>query len=184
MPAKQDLAQFNNSWYKPGASFLKRTCWYFINSFFFNSNFPINGIKVFLFKCFGGKAGKDVIIKPNVNIKYPWRLSLGNHVWIGENVWIDNLDDVLIESNVCISQGALLLCGNHNFKKPGFDLITGKIILKEGSWIGAKCIVGPNVIVSENAILQVGSVATKNLEKSGIYRGNPATKVGERNLLD
>lgn len=184
MPAKQDLSKFNNSWYVPGAGFFKRTCWYFINSFFFNSSFPINGIKVFLFKCFGGKAGKGIIIKPNVNIKYPWRLQLGNYVWIGENVWIDNLDDVIIESYVCISQGALLLCGNHNFKKSSFDLITGKIILKEGSWIGAKCVVGPNVIVDENAILQVGSVATKNLEANGIYRGNPAIKIGERNFYD
>jgi putative colanic acid biosynthesis acetyltransferase WcaF len=37
-------------------------------------------------------------------------------------VWIDNLDDVSIADNVCISQGALLLSGNHNYKKQIFDL--------------------------------------------------------------
>ena len=179
---KQNLAEFDNSWYNPGAGFLKRTCWYFINSVFFNSSFPFNQIKIFLFKCFGGKAGKGVVFKPNINIKYPWKLIIGNHVWIGEQVWIDNLDEIKIENNVCISQGAMLLCGNHDFKKPGFDLMTGKIILKKGCWIGAKSIVGPNVTVNEYAILQVGSVTTKDLDKNGIYRGNPAVKIADRFL--
>jgi len=181
---KTDLSAYTNNTYNPGSK-LKIGLWYVVNVLFCLNYFvPFSSVRVVILRSFGARIGKGVTIKPNVNIKYPWFLEIGNHVWIGENVWIDNLDDVIIESNVCISQGALLLCGNHNFKKPGFDLITGKIILKEGSWIGAKCVVGPNVIVDENAILQVGSVATKNLEANGIYRGNPAIKIGERNFYD
>jgi len=180
MPGSQRLADFENSWYNPGAGFLKKTIWYFLNALFFNSFFPINAIKIFLLKLFGAKIGKGVIIKPFVSVKYPWKLTVGNHVWIGEKVWIDNLDSVIIENNVCISQGALLLCGNHNYKKSSFDLMIGKIILKEGSWIGAKAIVTGNVIVEENAILQVASVASTNLDKNGIYRGNPALKIKNR----
>lgn len=180
MPGSQRLADFENSWYNPGAGFLKKTIWYFVNALFFNSFFPINAIKIFLLKLFGAKIGKGVIIKPFVSVKYPWKLTVGNHVWIGEKVWIDNLDSVIIENNVCISQGALLLCGNHNYKKSSFDLMIGKIILKEGSWIGAKAIVTGNVIVEENAILQVASVASTNLDKNGIYRGNPALKIKNR----
>jgi len=180
MPGSQRLADFENSWYNPGAGFLKKTIWYFLNALFFNSFFPINAIKIFLLKLFGAKIGKGVIIKPFVSVKYPWKLTVGNHVWIGEKVWIDNLDSVIIENNVCISQGALLLCGNHNYKKSSFDLMIGKIILKEGSWIGAKAIVTGNVTVEENAILQVASVASTNLDKNGIYRGNPALKIKNR----
>jgi putative colanic acid biosynthesis acetyltransferase WcaF len=111
-------------------------------------------------------------------------LEIGSHVWIGENVWIDNLAKVTIESNVCISQGAMLLCGNHNYKKTTFDLIIGEIYLKEGSWIGAKSIVCPGVTLHSHAILAVGSVANKNLDAYGIYQGNPAVKIRERNLED
>jgi putative colanic acid biosynthesis acetyltransferase WcaF len=155
--------------------------WYLVNALFFtNYVFPFSAIKVILLRAFGAKIGNGVVIKPNVNIKYPWLLEIGDHVWIGEQVWIDNLAKVVIGNHVCISQGALLLCGNHNYKKPSFDLIVGKITIEEGAWIGAKSVVCPDVIVHSHAILAVGSVATKNLEPYGIYQGNPAGKIRDR----
>ena len=57
-----------------------------------------------------------------MNIKYPWFLAIGDHTWIGEKVWIDNLAEVAIGANCCVSQGAMLLCGNHNYKKSTFEL--------------------------------------------------------------
>ena len=100
-----------------------------------------------LLRMTGASVGAGVVIKPRVTIKYPWKLAVGNHSWIGEQVWIDNLDQVTIGAHVCISQGALLLCGNHDYKKPTFDLITGPIVLEDGVWIGAKASValGPPV---------------------------------------
>ena len=177
-----DLSTYNNSWYNPG-SFLKRITWHYINCIFFKSGyFPIYRLKVFLLKLFGASVGKCVLIKPYVNIKYPWLLSIGHYVWIGENVWIDNIAFVLIENNVCISQGALLLTGNHNYKKKSFDLVPGKIILEEGVWLGAQSIVCPGITCKSHSVLSVGSVATKNLEPYFIYRGNPAIKIRERIL--
>ncbi len=176
-----DLSTFNNSWYHPGANALKRFLWYYVNLIFFKSSWlPFSRFKVFLLRLFGATIGKKVNIKPSVNIKYPWRLILGDYVWIGENVWIDNLDDVSIGSNSCLSQGAMLLCGNHNYKKESFDLITGKIILENGVWIGAKAIVCPGVTCHSHSVLSVGSVATKNLEANSIYLGIPAVKVKSR----
>jgi putative colanic acid biosynthesis acetyltransferase WcaF len=104
-------------------------------------------------------------------------------VWIGENVWIDNLGKVTIGNNVCISQGALLLCGNHNYKKSTFDLIVGEIHLEEGVWVGAKSVVCPGVTLKSHAILTVGSVATTSLESYTINQGNPAVKIRERKLI-
>jgi putative colanic acid biosynthesis acetyltransferase WcaF len=143
---------------------------------------PISAVKVVLLRLFGAKIGKGVVIKPNVNIKYPWLLEIGSYVWIGEQVWIDNLANVIIGDHVCISQGALLLCGNHNYKKPSFDLLVGKITIEEGAWIGAKAVVCPNVTVHSHAILSVVSVATKNLEPYAIYQGNPAIKIRDRKI--
>ena len=160
-----------------------RFLWYFINIIFFKSSlFPFNSLKLFLLRLFGCSLGKGVVIKPNVNIKYPWKLSLGNYVWIGEQVWIDNLDNVTIGNHVCISQGAILICGSHDYKKPSFDLITKEIILNDGVWVGAKSIILPGVVAESHAILSAGSVMSKNLENYTIYRGNPAEKVGLRNI--
>lgn len=136
-----------------------------------------------ILRLFGANIGSSVVIKPKVNIKYPWKLSIGNHCWIGESVWIDNLDEVIIEDNVCLSQGAFLICGNHNYKISSFDLLMAPITLKEGSWVGAKSIVGPGVILENHAVLSLGSVASTNLEAFSIYRGNPAIKIKERLIL-
>jgi len=174
-----DLSKFNNTWYNPGGA-IKRLLWYFVCAIFFKSSFPVNSFKVFLLRLFGAKVGKGVIIKPYVNIKYPWFLSIGNHVWIGEEVWIDNLAEVRIEDNCCISQGAMLLCGNHDYSKSTFDLMTGKITIEEGAWVGAKSTVCSGVTCGTHSVLSVGSVASKDLEKNGIYRGNPAVKIKER----
>jgi putative colanic acid biosynthesis acetyltransferase WcaF len=180
MQKETDLSSFNNSWYKNGASSVANITWYFASAMFFKSAFPLNSVKVLLLKMFRARIGDNVVIKPHINIKYPWCLSIGNNVWIGEQVWIDNLADISIEDNVCISQGAMLLCGNHNYKKTSFDLITGNITLKKGSWIGAKAVVCPGVIVGSHAVLTVGSIATKNLNDYTIYQGNPAQAVKER----
>ena len=179
---KVNLSIYDNSWYNPGPKW-KMLFWYFVSILFFlNPLNPLSGLKISLLRFFGASIGKGVHIKPGVNIKYPWLLEIGNNVWIGENVWIDNLAKVTIENNVCISQGAMLLCGNHNYKKTTFDLIIGEIYLKEGSWIGAKSIVCPGVNVHSHAILAVGSVATNNLDSFGIYQGNPAIKIRERKI--
>ncbi len=177
---KTDLSTFNNDWYKPGKSLPFRVVWYTINLLFFRSPFPFYGPKRFLLRLFGAKVGKGLIIKPHVSIKYPWRLQIGDHVWIGEEVWIDNLAKVTLKSHSCISQGALLLCGNHNYKKSTFNLIVGEITLEEGSWAGAKTVICPGVKLGTNCLLTVGSIATSNLEANWIYQGNPAKKIKMR----
>ena len=132
--------------------------------FFKTSWNTLSNLKVFLLRVFGATVGKKVVLKPNINIKYPWNLVIGNHCWIGEGVWIDNLDQVTLEDHVCISQGAFLECGNHNYKSSSFDLMTAPIYVKQGSWIGAKGIIGPGVTVGSHAVLSLGAVATKDLE--------------------
>jgi len=176
-----DLYLYNNSPYHPGANAVKRLLWYYVNSLIFKSSlFPFYWIKNFFLKLFGAKIGKEVEIKPCVNIKYPWHLTIGNEVWIGESVWIDSLVPIVIHNNICISQGAMLLTGSHNYKKTTFDLITGTIILEDGVWIGAGAIVNHGVTCGNHSVLAAGSVATKNLEPYTIYQGNPAQKVRER----
>lgn len=182
---QSSLSSFNNNWYYPGRNAIIRLLWYFTNALFFHS--PLNpscSIKVFLLRLFGAKIGKDVNIKPSVNIKYPWRLTIGDCSWIGENTWIDNLGDIVIGSNCCISQGAMLLSGNHNYKKSSFDLIVGNIVLEDGVWIGAQSTVCPGVTCKTHSVLSVHSVATADLESYTVYQGNPAKEIRKRIITE
>lgn len=180
MPA-QELNTFKHT-LQVGASKPKYILWMLCSWLFIKSSLPFPSIfKKLILELFGAKIGYGVVFKPSINIKFPWKLAIGNYCWIGENVWIDNLAEVIIEDNVCISQGAFLLTGNHNYKLTTFDLITNKIVLKSGVWIGAKTTVCPGVICNTNAILSVGSIATKDLQENTIYAGNPAVEVRKRN---
>ena len=154
---------------------MRRGLWYLINELVFKTGlFPINAFKVGLLRAFGAEIGFGVVIKPCVNIKYPWRLKIGVNSWIGENVWIDNLDEVVIGPNCCLSQGAMLLCGSHNYKRSTFDLITKPITLGPGAWVGAQALVCPGVTFGSHAVLAAGSVATEDIPAYSISQGNPA----------
>jgi putative colanic acid biosynthesis acetyltransferase WcaF len=180
--SETDLSTFDNSDYRPG-SIIARAIWYLTNLLFIHNKwFPFMGFKRFILRLFGSKVGKGVVIKPGVNIKYPWKLKIGDHTWIGEDVWIDNLGQVDIAAHCCVSQGAQLLCGNHNYKKSTFDLIVGDIKLEKGVWIGAKSIVTGGVTVHSHAVLSVNSVASQDLDAYSIYVGIPAAKVRERKI--
>lgn len=183
--SKTDISKYNNNWYAPGGSSISRILWYFINAVFIkNSCIPFVKFKIWLLRRFGAKIGKGVMLKPCVNIKYPWNLEIGDYTWIGENVWIDNLAKVTIGSNCCLSQGAMILCGNHNYKKTTFDLIVKDVTLEDGVWIGAQCTVCPGVTAHSHSMLCVGSVATKDMSEYGIYQGNPATRIKHREIKE
>ena len=180
---RTDLSKYDNSWFNPGGNPVKRILWYFFNHLLFTHGFfPFSGIKIGILRIFGAQIGKGVNLKPNVNIKYPWKLIIKDFTWIGENVWIDSLADIHIGANVCISQGALLLTGNHDYKKNTFDLMVNEIVIEDGVWIGAKSVVCPGVSCMQHSILTVGSVATSDMEAFGIYQGNPARKVKDRKI--
>jgi putative colanic acid biosynthesis acetyltransferase WcaF len=182
---KTQLSTYNNSWYNPGKNSFIRLLWFGTNALFFVNS--LNGssvLKVRLLRLFGAKIGKGVVIKPGVNIKYPWNLSIGDYSWIGERVWIDSLGIVKIGSNCCVSQGAMFINGNHDYSKPTFDLIIKDITLEDGVWIGAGAMVTGGVVCGSHAVLSVMSVASTNLESYGIYRGNPAVKVKNRRISE
>jgi putative colanic acid biosynthesis acetyltransferase WcaF len=178
-----DYNKYNNDWYRQeiGAGKLKQLLWYLVNvCVLMNPLIPFAAVKRGLLKAFGAKIGAGVVIKPRVSVKYPWKLVVGDHCWIGEGVWIDNLAPVVLGKNVCLSQGAMLLTGNHDYTKVSFDLMVRKIDLEDGVWVGAKSLVCPGVTCKTHAVLAAMSVASKDLEAYGIYQGNPAIFIKQR----
>lgn len=178
-----ELNTFSPNGFSKGASFFKQIMWYFINAIFIKASWnPFMGIKIWLLRLFGAKIGKGLIIKNNVIIKFPWKLTIGDNVWLGENCWIDNLDNVIIGNNVCISQGALLITGNHDYTKVDFPYRNAPILIEDGAWVGAKAVVAPGVNIRSHSILTLGTIMTKDTEPYGIYQGNPGVKIKERTI--
>jgi putative colanic acid biosynthesis acetyltransferase WcaF len=175
------LDQYTLGTYSPGASLLKQAMRYLIGSPLVQSYWlPLSSIKVALLRCFGAQIGKHVRIKPGVKIKFPWRLTVGEYVWIGENTWIDNLAPIAIGNHVCISQDVYLCTGNHDWEHPAFKLMTSSIEIQDSCWIAARAVIGPGVTVGQGAVLGLGSVAGRSLEPMQIYAGNPAQIIKQR----
>jgi putative colanic acid biosynthesis acetyltransferase WcaF len=176
-----NLGDYDRRGYHPGAGVLKRTAWYAVNALLFDSwLLPMSAPKRFLLRLFGARVGRGVVIKPRVNIKYPWHVAIGDYAWLGEGVWLDSLTSIRIGDHACLSQDAYLLTGNHDYRDPRFGLIVAAITVEAEAWIGARAVVCPGVTVGRGAVLVVGSVLRGAAEAGGVYQGNPAVKVRER----
>ncbi|MDB4508444.1 WcaF family extracellular polysaccharide biosynthesis acetyltransferase [Akkermansiaceae bacterium] len=150
-----NLSKFNNSNFFRGAPKWKEALWWICRSLFFAPWFPIpSPVKVAFLRLFGAKVGAGVVIRSRVNITFPWKLEIGDHVWIGDEVMILSLDRVKIGSHVCISQRAFLCTGSHDFRKESFDLITKPIVIEDGCWICAQAFIGPGVTVPEGTMVK------------------------------
>ena len=176
-----DLASFQNPEYDPGRGFVIRTVWYFVSLLLLESGWlPLGRPKTWLLRLFGAKVGVGLVIKPHVRIKYPWRLALGNHCWIGENVWIDNLAQVQIGHHVCISQKVYLCTGSHDYRRRTFNLITRPISVGDGAWLAAGALVLGGLTIGANAVIAAGSVVVKDVAPAAIVAGNPARTIRNR----
>jgi len=183
--ASVDFSSYSQGNYSPGRGMLVRCLWAIFSLLIFESGWcPISKLKVALLRLFGAKIGSGVVIKPHVRIKFPWRLTLGDRVWIGQDAWIDNLAEVTIGSHVCLSQRVYLCTGSHNHRKSSFDLITEPIEIASGSWICAAAIILPGTQIGELAVISAGSVVQGRVEPTAIMRGHPAEKVAVRIIED
>jgi acetyltransferase-like isoleucine patch superfamily enzyme len=112
---------------------------------------------------------------------------------IGDNVYIANFCDfigngkIIIENNVLFGPNVVISSGNHTYKDNSFRF--GKstkddVLVKNGSWIAANCVITAGSIVPEKSIVSAGSVFTKKSCGSPftIYRGNPAESIKRVNV--
>jgi putative colanic acid biosynthesis acetyltransferase WcaF len=176
-----DLSSYDNSGYDPGRSRLIRTVWYLISLIVFESGWcPLSRVKVAILNLFGAKIPRGVVIKPNVRIKYPWRLETGDHCWIGQEVWIDNLANVVLGSNVCLSQRAYICTGGHDYRRRTFDLTALPVEISDGVWVGACSLIHGGNNVGSNALVAAGSVVTSDVPAEAIMGGVPARVIRMR----
>ncbi len=175
-----DLATYKHV-YDSGRSSIVRILWFAIGLPLLRCQLiPFSGFRRWLLLLFGAVIGPGAVIKPGVRVKYPWLFRAGRNCWLGEDCWIDNLGFVTLGDDVCISQGAYLCTGNHDWTDPAFRLIVRPIQVHDGAWVAAKAVIGPGAIVGQSAVLGIGAVAAKNIPAFEIHVGNPAVFLSRR----
>lgn len=169
------LDRYDNSDFSRGASTLREVLWWVLRSLLFAPWFPIpSGIKVAVLRAFGAKVGQGVVIRSRVNITFPWRLTIGDHVWIADEVMILSLAPVTIGSHVVISNRAFLCTGSHRFRSENFDLVTRPIVIGNGCWIASQVFIAPGITLGPNTMCAAGAVVLKDAGSDAVLIGNPA----------
>jgi len=177
----QDLANYRlpADW-SPGAPRWKLALWLVVGQVLLASELPGTPWRRWLLISFGARIGNGCRLKPRLRVKSPWRLVVGDHCWLGENVWIDNLAPVTLADRVCLSQGAFLCTGNHDYRSRGFELTLGPIQVGAEAWICARAVLAPGTVVGAGAVIGLGAVASGRVAPGQIMAGNPAVVVGQR----
>ncbi len=173
--AVMDLRNYSTENFDRGGSRWKEALWVVVKCLFFLTPWPLpSGLRCHLLRLFGASVGRGVVIRSRVNVWFPWRLVVGNNVWMGEDVLILNLAQVTLESDICISQRAFLCTGSHDFRRDDFALITKPITIRSSSWVAAGAFIGPGTEVGSGAVVSAGSVVLRDVPANTIVQGNPA----------
>jgi putative colanic acid biosynthesis acetyltransferase WcaF len=150
--------------------------WCLAKHFFFTTSLPWpSGLKVAILRIFGAHLGNGVVIKPRVNIHFPWRLVVGDFAWLGEEVNIINFEQVEIGSHACISQQVFLCAAGHDYRNPAFSYRNAPIFIGNGVWLQARVFVCPGVSVGDEVVVTACSFVKSDLPANHVCAGNPAT---------
>lgn len=155
--------------------------WWIIQTLFFRTSPQfMYGWRRFLLRSFGAKVGKGVIIRPSVHTQFPWKVSIGDYSWIGDDVVLYSLGEIVIGNNVVISQKSYLCTGSHDYQKVDFPIFAQKIILEDECWLATDVFVAPGITIGRGAVVGARSSVFKDLPDNMICIGNPAKPIKPR----
>lgn len=156
--------------------------WWLVQSLLFKPSPQVfYGWRRFLLRVFGAKIGKGVIIRPSVEVTYPWKISVGDYSWIGDNAVLYSLGEIEIGTNVVVSQKCYLCTGNHDYTNSDFQIFSEKIKIESECWLATDVFVGPGVTIGRAAVVGARSSLFKSVEGGFIYAGNPLRVIRRRN---
>ncbi len=153
MAASRDLAGFTGAGYDKGRGILWQAAWQVASSVLVMPWFVPVRARIAVLRRFGASIGAGVNLRSGVRVHWPWKLTIGDHSWIGERVWILNLEPVTIGDDVCVSQDAFLCTGSHDRRSPTFEFDNAPIVVHDGAWVAARATVLRGVTVGENAVI-------------------------------
>jgi putative colanic acid biosynthesis acetyltransferase WcaF len=133
-----------------------------------------------LLRLFGARIGKDVKIRPTARVTYPWKLTIGDYSWVGDDVVLYTLGDISIGSNTVVSQSSYLCSASHDYRRPTFDIFDRKIIIEDEVWLSADVFVAPGITIGRGAVVGARSSVFKDLAPMMVYTGSPAKPLRPR----
>lgn len=176
-----DLSKFKVEEDFRGRSAFVVQLWWLVQSLLINASPQfMYGWRRFWWRIFGAKVGKNVLIRPTAKVTYPWKVTVGDHSWIGDCVELYSLGSIEIGSNSVISQHSYLCAGTHDYRKIDFPLIAKPIRIEDGAWVAAGCFIAPGVVVGRGAIVAARSVVLDDVAPATICAGHPARIVAQR----
>ena len=154
--------------------------WIVQSSIFKHSPQFAYGLRRSLLRIFGAQIGKGVIIRPSVTVTYPWKVSLGDYVWIGDDVVLYSLGPIEIQSNAVVSQKSYLCTGDHDYKDPNFRIRARKITIESEAWVASDVFVGPGVTIGHGSVIGARSTVLQNMPSNMICKGYPCKPIKRR----
>jgi putative colanic acid biosynthesis acetyltransferase WcaF len=128
---------------------------------------------------FGARIGSGVILRPRLRVRFPWKLSIGDRSWIGEDVWLHNQDRLTIGSDAVISQGTFITTGSHAFRTD-MALTTSPVVVENGAWVTAHCIVLGGSHIGSSAVVTPGTVVRGDVPEGLIFGQEAGRVIGPR----
>ncbi len=155
--------------------------WWFTQALLFKpSPQLLYGWRRFLLRLFGAKIGEKVIIRPSATITYPWKVSIGDYSWIGDNVELYSLGEIEIGNNVVISQKSYLCAASHDYTKEDFPIWSKKITIEDECWLATDVYIAPGITIGRGTVVGARSSVFKDLPSEKVCVGSPAKPIKDR----
>ncbi|WP_328535644.1 WcaF family extracellular polysaccharide biosynthesis acetyltransferase [Streptomyces sp. NBC_00344] len=159
----RNLPAFTLAGYEKGRGKLVQALWFAVLNTVFMAWFCPAALRVALLRAFGATIGEGVLIRHRVRVLWPWKLTIGDHSWIGEGAWLLNLEPITIGAHVCVSQEALLCTGSHDHRAADFRYRNAPIVVGDGAWVATRATVLAGVTIGRHAVAGAGTVVHRDL---------------------
>lgn len=177
----QDLSRFEVPAGFRGRSGITVQVWWLVQTLLFAPSPQfLYGWRVFLLRLFGARIGQGVKIRPSARVTYPWKVDIGDNVWIGDRAELYSLVPIQIGNDSCISQDCYLCTGSHDHRQIDFSYDCTPIMIAPEVWLAAGTFVGPGVSIGRGAVVGARSLVLRDLNAETLYAGVPARRLGPR----
>jgi putative colanic acid biosynthesis acetyltransferase WcaF len=177
----QDLSRFRMPPGFRGRSAFTVQLWWLVQAVLFRPSPQFAyGFRRLLLRLFGARIGRKVIIRPSATVTYPWKLSIGDFAWVGDDAVLYTLGPISIGAHSVISQRSYLCAADHDYLSEAFDIRARAIVIGSHVWVASDVFVGPGVSIGDRAVVGARSSVFTDLPAGMVCLGSPARPVRPR----